>query len=506
MLSEADTLDVVEDDAEFGAATDTVAAGIELEQIINALKNDAEFFIQFFLGELLVFPVPEFHKVVFNSMRSQKIKRGAYALPRGTAKTTLAKLAVIDFFLFTDYSFIVYVSNTSNIAQDGARDIVAFMQCDNFKAVFGEIEFLVKREGDGYYIFRCPWNNKICILRAIGAGQQVRGINIRNRRPEMAVVDDLEDDENTSSEILRVKLKNWVYGPFFKAFNKQKAKIIWLGNMLHSKSMLHGFCKNPAWFSMLFGILLPGGKSLWPDMWPIEAIRAEYIEYVSQGLKARWFAEMMNLIIPEGGHIIPLDQIEYAPAVLPGDFDFGFLIIDPAISKRKMADHTSYNVVGFVRDRWQVIYSLKLKIDPKMTIDIGLALCNEWRLATIAIESQSYQQALSFFFRFFFDQYGVRDIEIVELYGQAAKFERIKISLGMMAGQEIVLTEGETLVTEQIIKYDQSRLKNDDDVLDGVGYIPQVLKHHMPTIMRTRIPPAIVDAVGFQSTYQVSAI
>src|SRR3546814_15220900 len=66
---------------------------------------------------------------------------------------------------------------------------------------------------------------KKCILRAVGAGQQMRGINIDNQRPDMAVVDDVEDNENTESELLQKKLDRWISGPFLKALARRKKVI-----------------------------------------------------------------------------------------------------------------------------------------------------------------------------------------------------------------------------------------------------------------------------------------
>ena len=34
-------------------------------------------------------------------------------------------------------------------------------------------------------------------------------------------IDDLEDEENTGTEGLRIKLKRWVYGTFMKAMQKK---------------------------------------------------------------------------------------------------------------------------------------------------------------------------------------------------------------------------------------------------------------------------------------------
>jgi len=60
------------------------------QEIKLALEHDSEFFIQFFLGEELLFPVPEFHVENLDLMVLREVPKLALAIPRAHAKTTLA--------------------------------------------------------------------------------------------------------------------------------------------------------------------------------------------------------------------------------------------------------------------------------------------------------------------------------------------------------------------------------------------------------------------------------
>jgi hypothetical protein len=83
----------------------------------------------------------------------------------------------------------------------------------------------------------------------------MRGINIDNLRPDIAVVDDVEDNENTESEAQQKKLDRWMFGPFLKALARRK-KILWLGNMLTKTSLLARLSRNPKWNPVVFGCLI----------------------------------------------------------------------------------------------------------------------------------------------------------------------------------------------------------------------------------------------------------
>src|SRR3546814_7433185 len=125
-------------------------------------------------------------------------------------------------------------------------------------------------ETDSLWIFELTTPEgrvKKCILRAVGAGQQMRGINIDNQRPDMAVVDDVEDNENTESELLQKKLDRWIFGPFLKALARRK-KVIWLGNMLQKTSLLARLSQRPNWNPVVYGCLVETESGAIVPLWP----------------------------------------------------------------------------------------------------------------------------------------------------------------------------------------------------------------------------------------------
>ena len=73
---------------------------------------------------------------------------------------------------------------------------------------------------------------------AIGSGKKVRGRRHRNWRPDLIVLDDIENDENVNTPEQRRKLKNW----FDKAVSKAGdtyTDIMYIGTILHYDSLLN---------------------------------------------------------------------------------------------------------------------------------------------------------------------------------------------------------------------------------------------------------------------------
>jgi hypothetical protein len=99
---------------------------------------------------------PEFHKEIWLKLTDQEKERVLLAIPRDHAKTTLAKLIVVWYWLFTPHRFAVYLSNTAPIAKGACRDIMAYLENPNFIEVFGKVRIHQVSQGQGLWIFDLP--------------------------------------------------------------------------------------------------------------------------------------------------------------------------------------------------------------------------------------------------------------------------------------------------------------------------------------------------------------
>lgn len=480
--------------------SETAQVSISRKEIIYALKTDPEFFIQFFLQDELTFPVPDFHKNIFVNMVSPSVKRFVCAIPRDHAKTTLAKLAVVWLFLFSPYRFIIYLSNTHTIAKEAAYDIRGFILSDNFIEVFGVPEIIVDRQGDGIYKFKImvDGKEKLCVLRALGAGQQVRGINIDNKRPQCAVVDDLEDNDNIATEPLFMKLKKWFYGPFLKCLDKFDNKVIQLGNMIAPRQLLKENCESKRWNSMKYGCLLSNGLPLWPDAWSLEKLREDFNEYLEKGMLDVWFAEMMNMPIAAGRGLIRPDNIFYVPPVDPPDLEYGCITVDLAISKQTWAHRTAVVAHGWCGEYWQPVdYFMDYGVDPIDLLDKIIEFCYRWRIHVVGIESIAFQASLESIFTYICKLRGIDWIRFKPLYYAGRKPQRLSGWAAMIKKREYGIPNGDFPFTEQLINFDPKTDDNDDDLIDAASYIDQMVMDYIMEIMEKLeiIPDANVQTL-----------
>ena len=484
---------------------------MNVSEVRFSLEHDEEFFIQFFLGDELTLAVPKFHIDVFHLMTSTAVRLCAFAIPRDHAKTTLAKLACVKYWLFSQYQFIMYLTNVSATAVAACKDIIGFIESDNFRSIYGKAVFDTKQEGVGFYRFTLTLPNnkggyyeKKCILRALGAGQSVRGVNIGHRRPQLAIVDDLEDIENISTEDLYIKLKRWFYGTFRKCLDKKDHKIIHIGNMIANRCMLKEHCESEYWFSRRYGCLLADGKSLWPDAWPIDKLKADFNEYLKAGMIDVWFTEMMNLPIGAGRGLIRATEINYVPCPEPPDIQYGFITVDLAISRENWAHKTVVAVHGWTGLEW-VICQVDggVGIDPINLFDIIIEMAFKWRVTVVGVENTAYQASLQYVFPYLCMVKNIEGIEFVELHAHMRKTQRLVGWCAMLRDKQYAIPEGDFIITEQLLAYDPKLKENDDDYIDACAHGPQMIDNYSAEIQQVY---ALSPPPPVQNSYEVAGV
>lgn len=476
--------------APVGGAPHIIPTEVNRDDAFQALHKIFDVFIDFFLHEHTTFAVPQFHRMLWALMVRIDLKRVAIAAPRGHAKTTLAKLVCVWYFLFSPIKFIVYLSNTADAAVKAVQDIVEFFENENFKKLFGPVVYEVNKFGDGEFIFTLttPFHGtKKCILKARGMGQQVRGLNIKHERPQLAVGDDLEDVEDLENLDIRAKRMRWFFGTFVKAMDRRFNKIIIIGNLLDHGCILKQLVDSPVWYSVVLGAITKEGLPLWPEMWPLEQLTADYEEYRRLGLSALWYAEMMNLIVAGENALISPDEIVYLPPPEEAGIPFGFITIDPATGQGQ--DDTAV-VVHLLIPLEQGGYLPQIvdyafgQLDEKATIDKTIELCFKWGIRVIGVESIGFQRTYLTLFNMVFAVRNLTDIEVVKTYPAASsKLMRIRGWCALLKDKAYALTTGEMYITTQLLAFDPAKKNNKDDLIDSCAQGQEMMERYLGLIL-----------------------
>jgi len=486
-----DELDRLERAAE-GPDVETIDVSADVRELRQRLKHDGTFFIEFFLGEQHDLPVPQFHVEVWDRIKAAA-NRILLAIPRDHSKTTIAKLHVIWHWLFTKHRFATYLSNTNAIAKGACKDIVQFLRHPNFVAAFGKVRVIKESEMESLWQYGLPMpggREKIIILRAIGQGQQMRGINIDNQRPDFAVVDDVEDNENTESPAQQKKLDKWIFGPFIKALAR-KHKIVWLGNMLQKTSLLARLSRNPRWNPIVFGCLVKDSvtgllQPLWPDKWSIEALKEDLKEYKDLGLVETWMCEMMNMP-GHGENGFTQDQLNYQAIPTPDGIKAAWITIDPAFGLNAHNDESCISVHVIPEDGVPMtVQAVHGHFDETRLFYETLSLARYWGAWTWGIEAVAAQRVLIPFFNVLLAQQQMNHhVEILPLMSGRGdpKIGRIRALASLMANGEWAVADDDVDFTTQFLALSMTKKDQADDIVDSVAYGPLMMELYLAIIM-----------------------
>lgn len=463
--------------SENGGLPHAVEANNELiayrAELRDAAEHDANVFCALLLGDFYTLEFPPFYLALFQLLIEQNadpefLVRFALGLPRGFAKTTFIKCVICYLVLYKHNEFILLVAANEELGKALVRDIWNMLQGDNIVEVYGNITGQPVKDTEHLKIF--IYDGKKIVLKGVGQGTSVRGINEDKKRPDIIVCDDMQTRESALSEVENKALKSWATGTLFKCISPRGAnrRIIYIGNMYPGECLLKIISESTEWISLITGAILADGQSLWPELRSVRSLIKEYEHDESLGEGAIWFAEVQNDPLDEDRRLlardIPIDFDKYIDV----DPDYSFITIDPAGFK-KHADHNTI-CVHKVYDGFPIAYYLDGGVyDPEALIIRTYELAFQHGCSLIGVEAVAYQSTLCFWFEKYKMKLGATGINIVEISTQnrtkearlrAYCAELLKKTYGMMP-------QVRKIFSFFAFKFILGQPKNKDDYLDS---------------------------------------
>lgn len=411
----------------------------------------------------------------------------ALGLPRGFSKTTLMKLFILYCILFTNKKFILIICEVESKAINILSDVMDMLEEPNIKSVFGD--WKLGCETDQQRLKKFGYRGRNIILMAAGAGSSIRGITLKNERPDIMLFDDIQSRECADSQIQSENLLRWMVGTAMKAKSPHGCLFLFVANMYPTQwSLLRILKKNPNWVKFIAGGILADGTSLWEDLQPIAQLKREFLNDLAMGRPDIFYAEVLNDENASANNLIDLSRIPPLPYA-PGDIPVGnFVVIDPSGNKVT----SDYTAIGYceVYDGYPTLKSVvNDKLSPGDTIRKAIEFCLANNCHLIAVESVAYQATLCYWFQFIFQQMGLTGIEVVEIYpGGRAKNSRILAMLQAYAKGELFVDDScKAEVHYEITQFKPLTTDNVDNILDLLTYMPRVLAEFGEFVMMSSV-------------------
>ena len=367
---------------------------------------------------------PEFHHELWDLCCSEN-QYVAAAAPRGHAKSTAVSFAyVLGAVLFRAHKFVLLVSDT---------EAQASMFLGNIKQELQENEdlielFQLKKDDKGLVKFPKDTETDIIVetidghkfrIIAKGAEQKLRGLNWNGTRPDLVVVDDLENDELVMNKERRTKLRRWFYAALLPVMSP-RGKFRMVGTILHMDSLLESLMPREwdkatvhealktwsmkprqMWKSIKWRAHNSDFSALlWSERFNKEFFEQKREDFLRQGIPDVYSQEYLNEPIDEA--------VSYYKK---GDFLLRtkddeklrlnyYITADLAISEKETADWSAF-VVGGVDEnkKLHVVNVIRERLDGREIVDLILALHRTYEPLAFGIEEMQVSKAIGPFLR-----------------------------------------------------------------------------------------------------------
>jgi len=274
----------------------------ELEELVAECDRSLEAFCRVFFPDTFYKQFsPAIHGPIFDILDDDSIQLAAIAAPRGVGKSTICNtIFPLKRIVYRDSNYIIPVSATENAAVEQAADVKdQLLENELLRAVFGSMEPTERHDQFG----QREWVTSTgCKMMPRGAGQQVRGRKFRGNRPDLIIVDDLENDENVENEELRLKLKRWFFSALLNSVDRGRSdwRVIVIGTILHEDSLLNNLLdkeRYPDWRTVRLELCDDNYKSNWPEHLPDEKVRELADSYRRDEMLDVFYREFRNIPI-----------------------------------------------------------------------------------------------------------------------------------------------------------------------------------------------------------------
>lgn len=352
------------------------------ERLARAREDKFYAFRTYFPHYFTLPPAP-FHEEMVALLDARKPV--AVAAPRGHAKSTIVTFAYpLHQILFNQRRHILVISDTLQQATDFVmRMRLELEENPRILEDFGDLK--TRTWGDEEFITR----NGIRVL-ARGSGQRVRGLVYRQYRPDLILVDDLENDQNVRNPRLVKAKYQWLVEAVYPALEPGGSLFV-VGTLLSRRSVLAQLMENEAFISRLWRAIDESGNPSWPARYS----RDELARLKGVMGSVAFNKEFQNDPRDEEG----LFREEWLRFYHPDEIRGGRLVvfggIDPSVGSGASSDYKAIITIGISRER--TIYILdafvrRCSIDEM--IRAAYVRYREHNHALIALEDVAFQKIL----------------------------------------------------------------------------------------------------------------
>ena len=436
------------------------------------------------------------HDSLFDILDNDDIRAAALACPRGFGKTTLTSLIFpLRKALFQECKYILLISSTFKKAVGDLKTLAAELETNEMiRKVFGDMKGMQWAEGSGELELSTGIK-----IEAKGAGNQIRGLKYRQYRPDLIIVDDLEDPEEVRNEDRRKILKEWFFADLMNSIDLKRTRVVVVGTVLHEDSLISNFLaekeeyekisltlgetNSHAGIKELFYTLRLEAfddnlVSTWPEYISNAEIKSKFRIYEQRGMLDVLFREYRNLPMSPVGALFEKERMQ---RYSPHDSTIRFhemetvVIYDPSKTVNPTSDPTAIVGVSLDTKRNKIYFRdcVNKRIHPDEAYREACDMADRLGTPNIGYEVTSLNEFITFPFMNYI-RTRKRFYNLVELKARGKKEDRIRAlspfyKMGSMYHNEDINIRG--ALEAQLLSFPRSK---HDDVMDAFAYVVEM--------------------------------
>jgi len=413
---------------------------------------------------------PRMHEEIGTALYSME-RYNAFMIFRDGAKTSLLRVFTSQRIAYAISRTIMYVSVSQQHSMFSLRWLKRQVESNTkWASTFG-LRKGSKWTDEWLEIYHGIEETPITIL-AMGITGQIRGFNPDDFRPDLIIVDDVLNEENTATPEQRKKIDDLLFGALLNslapATEAPWAKAVFLQTPMHKEDAINRCMKDPQFNPKCFGVFDEFGRSRWEERWPTETLIKEKEAHVRRGQYRLWMREKECKIVAGEDKAIDITKFKHYD-MLPESLEV-IIAIDPASSDSQTADDHAIVALGFRgNDVWVLDYQLAKGVMPDKAANDFFQLVLMYGPRKAAVETISYQRVLKWYLeqemlkrRIFVPMDAIQD--------KRSKANRIMQAIpGLVSYGHFFIRPSMQELIDQADDYDPEQKNPKDDLLDAIA-------------------------------------
>ena len=291
---------------------------LSVEEAVRLAATDSIFYSHYFFPHVVRQDSAPFHRDMWNLLETPDTRYINFQIFRGGAKTTLARLFLSKRIAYGISRTVLFIGKSEGHA---ANSVGWLMQQVEYNTEWAQAFGLKK--GKKWTLTDCEiihtaFGHTIRII-ALGITGSVRGINIEGYRPDLIIVDDPCDEENTATPEQRHKIERLFFGAVMRslvpASEDPSAKLLLTQTPLDEEDLSNQCVKSEEFRSFRIGCFdsedIEHANSTWPTRWSKEELLKGYRAAEAMNQLSIWWAEMMCIIVARELSAFKEEWLEY---------------------------------------------------------------------------------------------------------------------------------------------------------------------------------------------------